>query len=243
MTNATPSAWSVVARNLPEHARNVIHTDAGAQAAGFPAALVAGVTTYAYLTHPVAAAWGVDWLARGGGEIRFRAPVFAGDEVVCTPAPTSDGSRVEAICPAQERNPRAVFAASRVGGAPPAARQGERLPERELRLDGLLGSDYGERAGDDLDLYARERLVHPAVWPAIANLVFAADLVRGPWIHTRSIVRHHGLAPAGAVVVVRSVVVERFERGGERAVADITIEHDGRPVATLEHEAIVRLPG
>ena len=43
---------AVVARNLPEHARNAIHTDAGARAQGFPRALVAGVTTYAYLVHP-----------------------------------------------------------------------------------------------------------------------------------------------------------------------------------------------
>ena len=40
-----PVPWSVTAQNLPEHARNAIHTDEGAQAAGFPRALVAGVTT------------------------------------------------------------------------------------------------------------------------------------------------------------------------------------------------------
>ena len=71
-----PVEWSIKAQNLPEHARNPIHTDAGAQAAGFPRALVAGVTTYAYMTHPLIVAWGEDWLARGGGEIRFRRPVF-----------------------------------------------------------------------------------------------------------------------------------------------------------------------
>ena len=41
----------VVAQNLPEHARNPIHTDEGARAAGFDRALVAGVTTYAYLAN------------------------------------------------------------------------------------------------------------------------------------------------------------------------------------------------
>jgi len=53
---SAPTSWTVTAQNLAEHARNPIHTDAGAQAAGFPRALVAGVTTYAYLTHPIAAA-------------------------------------------------------------------------------------------------------------------------------------------------------------------------------------------
>ena len=42
-----PTTWSVQARNLPEHASNPIHTDEGGRAAGFDAALVAGVTVYA----------------------------------------------------------------------------------------------------------------------------------------------------------------------------------------------------
>jgi len=80
-----PVAWSIVAQNLPEHARNPIHTDEGAQAAGFPRALVAGVTTYAYMTHPIVAAWGLEWLQSGGGEFRFRKPVFDKDVVTCEP--------------------------------------------------------------------------------------------------------------------------------------------------------------
>ncbi|MCX6532667.1 MAG: hypothetical protein NTW34_00525 [Actinobacteria bacterium] len=60
--NSRPTSWQIIAGNLPEHARNPIHTDDGAQAAGFPRALVAGVTTYAYLTHPLIVAWGRDWL-------------------------------------------------------------------------------------------------------------------------------------------------------------------------------------
>ena len=83
--------WSVVAVNLPEHARNAIHTDEGAQAAGFPAALVAGVTTYAYLAHVPLAAWGIEWLTSGGGELDLRSPVFAGDRLRCRPVLGSDG--------------------------------------------------------------------------------------------------------------------------------------------------------
>lgn len=242
---AVPRPWSVIAANLPEHAGNPIHTDAGAHAAGFPAALVAGVTTYAYLTHPLVAAWGVDWLRHGGGEVRFRAPVFAGDAVTCTPTPVDDDDprhvRVEAICAERADAPRATFAAVRDSGPAPDPRPGEELEPRQFALDGYYGYDYGARAGDDLDLYERERLVHPAVWPAIVNNVFTTDLVRGAWIHTRSIVRHHGLVEAGAQVDVRAVVVDRFERHGERAVVDVVIEHEGRPVATLEHEAIIDL--
>ncbi|MFP5487464.1 MAG: MaoC family dehydratase [Acidimicrobiia bacterium] len=240
--HAELETWSVVAKNLPEHAGNPIHTDAGAHVAGFPSALVAGVTTYAYLTHPIVAAWGLDWVAHGGGEVRFRAPVFAGDTVACTPRLDDGGWHVDAVCPAQERNPRVTFRVTRDSGPPPAARPGEQLASRELVLGERYGADYGSRAGDDLDLYEQHGIVHPAVWPAIANHVYSTDLVHGAWIHTRSIVRHHAPGPIGATVTMHATVVDRFDRHGERTVCDIVIEHDGTILATLEHEAITRLP-
>lgn len=240
-----PVAWSVLAQNLPEHAANAIHTDAGAQAAGFESALVAGVTTYAYLTHPLVAAWGIDWLTHGGGEVRFRAPVFAGRRIDCVPSAEAEAPDaavvVEAVDVAEELNPRVVVRAVRDAGPPPIMRTGEVLPDRQFTLDDRYGIDYGERAGDDLDIYRNRDLVHPAVWPAIANNIMSTDLVTGSWIHTRSIIRHHAPGPAGAVVDVHATVIERFDRGGRRAVIDVLIALDGRPLATLEHEAIIEL--
>jgi len=242
MGDDTPQRWTVVARNLVEHAGNRIHTDEGAREQGFPAALVAGVTTYAYLTHPVVAAWGADWLAHGGGEVRFRGPVFATRSIDCVPRIGANGAvDVEAVDPTEDRNPRATLAVVRDSGPPAAPRDGDALESRQYVLDGYYGDEYGARAGDDLALYQHDGIVHPAVWPAIANNIFSTDLVRGSWIHTRSIVRHHGIAPRGATVDVHAVVVDRFVRHGERVVADVRIEHDGRPIATLEHEAIIDL--
>jgi len=238
-----PETWTVTARNLPDHAGNVIHTDAGAIAAGFESALVAGVTTYAYLTHPLVTAWGVDWLTRGGGEVRFRAPVFAGHQVDCVPSRVDDSNDVlvEAICPSQSANPRVTFRAVRDAGPPLPMRAGDRLASRQITLTGEFGADYGWRAGDDIEWYQRDGIVHPAVWPAICNRVMSTDLVNGAWIHTRSVIRHHAPGPAGATVDVHATVVDRFERHGQRAVIDVLIEHEGRPIATLEHEAIVDL--
>ena len=237
-----PETWTVTARNLAEHATNAIHTDAGAIAAGFESALVAGVTTYAYLTHPLVAAWGTDWLSRGGGEVRFRAPVFAEHQVDCVPTALDGGDvTVDAVCASQPVNPRATLQAVRDAGPPPAMRSGEPLASRQFTLDEQFGADYGWRAGDDLDLYVRDGIAHPAVWPAIANRIMSTDLVNEAWIHTRSIIRHHALGPAGATVDVHATVVDRFERHGHRAVIDVLIEHEGRPIATLEHEAIVDL--
>ena len=79
----TKSSWSVHAKNLPEHARNPIHTDEGGRAAGFDGALVAGVTVYAYLTNPVLTLWGIDWLRKGSSVVEFKSPVLADELVEC----------------------------------------------------------------------------------------------------------------------------------------------------------------
>lgn len=241
MTDDRLETWTVVARNNPEHARNPIHTDAGAQAAGFARALVAGVTTYAYLTHPIVVARGVDWLDHGGADVRFRAPVCQDDVVQLVPTRDGDEIVVDALV---DGDARATMRAMMDSGPPPDMRTGEQLRPREIRLEGEYGCDYGLRAGDDLDFFARSGIVHPAVWPALANYVVHRDVARGSWIHTRSIVRHHAIAAPGALATVHAVVVERTDsRSGERAVLDVRIEVDGRPVATLEHHAIVALAG
>ena len=236
-----PVEWSIVAQNLPEHARNPIHTDAGAQAAGFPRALVAGVTTYAYMTHPMIVAWGEDWLARGGGEVRFRRPVFDQDVLRCVPVFYDNAVEVQAITSEPEQ-PRAIFRAVRDGGAVQPLRDGEVLPSKEFELIDTFSCDYGLRAGDDLSFFADRGLVHPAVWTALANDIVYNFVARGSWVHMRSIIRHHATAAVGATAELRSVVVKRFESHGERAVLDVHIVVDDQVVASLEHEAIVALP-
>ncbi|MCB1001337.1 MAG: MaoC family dehydratase [Acidimicrobiales bacterium] len=234
--------WEVLAQNLPEHARNPIHTDAGAQAAGFPRALVAGVTTYAYLVHPLIAGWGEAWLSGGIAEVRFRRPVFDGDRVRCVPRPDGDAVVVEAVTDEPEQ-PRALVRAAIADPVAAARRDGEPVPDKQVALVGEWGSDYGERAGDDLRLCRELGVVHPAVWPALANHVVHTEVARGSWIHVRSIVRHHGPVPSGASALVRSTVVRRIaSAAGERAVLDVEVVVDDRVVATLEHEAIVSLP-
>lgn len=234
-------SWTIIAQNLPEHARNPIHTNAGAQAAGFPRALVAGVTTYAYMTHPVVAAWGIDWLKSGGGEFRFRKPVFDNDVVTCEPTDTSDGLRIDVIT-AEPKDARAFLHAVRNAGTAQPLRDGEKLQNSSYVLSDTFGSDYGARAGDDFSIYRDNGIVHPAVWPALANDVVYNQVARGSWIHMRSIVRHHALAHEGATAELSSAVVRRFESHGERAILDVHISVEGVVVASLEHEAIVALP-
>ncbi len=228
--------------NAPRHARNPIHTDEGARAAGYPAALVAGVTTYAYLTHPVVEVWGMEWLRAGGAEVRFRSPVFADDELVCTPRFEADGTMAVAATVGDDHTVRAEITAVRHGPTASPLRSGEDLEPVEVSLAGEFGDRYGVDVGDPLDLYTREGVVHPAVWPALANHVVHTQVARGSWVHVRSAVVHHAAVPVGRPAVVRAAVVRRFERGGERAVLDVRVEVDDEPVASIEHEAIVALP-
>lgn len=240
---AEPCTWDIVAVNLPEHARNPIHTDEGARAAGFPSALVAGVTTYAYLTHVPLAAWGIDWLASGGGEVRLWSPVFAGDLVECRPEQHDGRWTAGAWGPGDER-PRVTLALDQPGSAadPRPLRAGEVLSPRRIRLVGEWGADYASRAGDDLDTCSAAGVVHPAVWPALANHLVHAQVARGPWIHLRSRITHHATARVGAEADVSATVIERVTKAsGERAILDVAIEVDGRRVATVEHESIVAL--
>lgn len=240
MTGADLEPWTVVARNLPEHAGNAIHTDDGARAAGFPAALVAGVTVYAYLTRVPAAAWGMEWVGGGGAEVRFHSPVMAADEVACVPVDTATGWNVEA------RSRGATHAEIRVwcDGPPDVAVDrplNVPLARRKVALEGRWDG-YGERVGDDLQLYATEGIVHPAVWPALGNEMMSAHFTRGSWIHTRSHITHLGVGRLGSEAIIHPVLVDSFTtRSGRRVVLDITVTVDHRAVVRMEHEAIVEL--
>jgi hypothetical protein len=237
----TPLApWSICAVNLAEHADNPVHTVEGGLAAGYAGAVVAGTTVYAYLTRPAAEAWGGDWVGGGTGEVTFHAPVLADEPVDLVPTEADDGAWV-----IEARNPSGRCATLTVGFAAddPPDPVGDRL-EPLVEVLGDRWTGYPARAGEDLALYGDLGIVHPVVWPSLANRVFSTQLVDGAWVHTRSAIRHLDTARPGATVVVESWLVDRFTtRAGERAVVDVRISVDNVPVAAIEHEAIVRLGG
>ena len=138
MSDATElAAWSAPAVNLPEHADNAIHTDAGARAAGFPSALVAGVTVYAYMTHVPVAAWGPDWLRGGGAHVRFRSPIF--DHDLVNYVPTAAGRNSGTVQAQVGGVMRSACTVARVGSPPERCTGvGEQLVPREAAVDGDL---------------------------------------------------------------------------------------------------------
>ena len=229
----------VVAQNLPEHARNPIHTDEGAQAAGFDRALVAGVTTYAYLVNMPSRDWGIEWVHQGTAEVRFRRPVFDGERL--TMQTVEDGHTL-AVTTTTDDDPRVICSMTLAAAPAVELRDGEELPTLERVLEGDYGGDYAARAGDPLPLFATGEIVHPAVWPALANDMVHRHVARGSWVHTRSIVRHHAPVATGSLASIVARVVDRRDGSlGERAVLDVHITVEGAVVASLEHEAYVAL--
>jgi len=236
METSLPS-WSIRAVNLAEHNDNPVHTDAGGRAAGYDGAVVAGTTVYAYLTRPAAAGWGHRWIAEGSAIVRFRGPVLADDDVQLVPAKTSDGSIIEALVGDTVAATCEVSLDHESVGPP----EGLRLEPLVVELDDRWAG-YAARAGEDLELYGEEGIVHPVVWPSLANRVFSLQLVDGAWVHTRSNIRHLSVARPGEVALVEAFETDRFEtKSGERAVVDVRVSVDGRPVAAIEHEALVKL--
>ncbi len=231
--------WSIKAINLPEHADNPVHTHEGGLAAGFPGAVVGGTTIYAYMTRPVAMAWGPEWVTGGGADTAFRAPVIEDDLVAVTSDETAEAHRIVASVAGRE----CAWLAPTLTPAEFSSPKGERFEPLVLTL-GTEWHDYARRAGDDLALYDEHNIVHPVVWPSLANRVFTTHLVTGPWVHTRSRIAHLGPAHPGDTVVIEVWETDRFQsRSGERAVVDIRFSVDDRPVAAVEHEAIVKLAG
>ena len=234
------STWSVHAKNLPEHSRNPIHTDEGGKAAGFDGALVAGVTVYAYLTNPILTLWGVDWLREGSSVVEFKSPVLADELVECITVLDDMSLNVNATVSNQIRAQCTAFIGKPVSSNSPDSSI-ELLETDEIHLVNEW-ENYGHRLGDDHEIYSELGVIHPAVWPSLANYVVEKNLVTGAWVHTRSKISHHDLVQIGSVATLESRVINRFEtKAGNRAVINVASTVEGEKVAEVEHEAIVSL--
>ena len=246
--------YAVVARNIEPASENRIHADDVAQQFGFTGALVPGVDLFAYLTAPLIAMWGPQWLAGGRVDVRFRKPVY-------------DGERVEVIGPAEQLSlvgPDGVVRA--VGSAdPPSPQQPRRLlpatpaPVTRIPTDavqlGPLGTvdmrvtaddnaSYLDAIGEPHPHYRDEEVVHPAGLLRMVNLILMSNVELGPWIHTASDCRLLAPARLPATLSVRGEVTELFERNGSSYVRyDALVMADENPVMDVAHTAIYRLGG
>lgn len=244
--------YAVVARNIEPASDNRIHADDVAQQYGFTGALVPGVDVFAYVTAPLVATWGPAWLAGGRIDLRFRRPVY-------------DGEQVEVTGPAGELTLTGPDGVVRAGGsADPPGRQSARrllprnaLPMTRLATDelalGPLGSvdvpttaednaSYLDAIAEPNDHYRQAAVAHPAGLLRMVNLVLMSNVALGPWIHTASDCRLLAPARLPATLSVNGEVTELFEGGGSSYVRyDAVVLADDEPVMDVAHTAIYRL--
>jgi hypothetical protein len=256
--------YPVRARNIDPASDNKIHDDDVARRFGFGGALVPGVELFAYMTHPLVEAWGPDFLSRGAVEVRFRQPVYDGEDVVACARPAeSDEEMLELELRGPDGSVRSVGVARRVAGRPTGL---DRFAETPLPATlapagpeslppGALGSvledvdasgarRYLDDIAESLPVYADMGVVHPGALLRMVNAVLVRNVALGPWIHTASSCVFLGLARVPTVLKAHANVTETFERKGNEYVRyDALVMSDEQPVMYVEHTAIYAIQG
>ena len=245
----TVSPYRVVARNIDPEADNAIHADDVAQQHGFSGALVPGVELFAYATSPLVAAWGLEWLSTGRIDLRFRRPVYDGEELLVE----LTGSALTVTGPDGEV--RSVGSAGPGEGGVRGAYVDAPLPVSlpadpvpgplgTVRIEGTVADNlaYVAAVAEPVALYGTEAVAHPGALLRMVNLLLMSNVALGPWVHTASSCRFLGLAPLPAQFAVQGVVTDLFRRNGHDYVRyDALVLADDQPVLEVDHTAIYRL--
>lgn len=255
--------YEVVAHNTATQSDNKIHDDEVARRFGFTGGLVPGVDVYAYLTHPPAEAWGLDWLARGSMRGRFLTPVYEGETITVDMVEHTERDGGPHVL-LELRNAGGDLCATGEAGLPDAleAPTGSLWPDVPvakapppatplalpvgtafgLPAHGFHAAKAGEYLDDvreTLDLYRDAAVAHPGWLLRDANYVLANNVRLGPWIHVESVTRHHALVRDGQVVQTRALVMREWEHKGHRFVElDVAVLADGEVAHRITHTAI-----
>jgi acyl dehydratase len=253
-----PTSYTVRARNLAPDSDNKIHDDEVARQFGFTGALVPGVEVFAYATQPFAAAWGEQFLSRGVMNMRFRRPVYDGEDVTVE-AKDNDGYDVTLVGPDGEVRAVGHAALSETLVDVDVSRYVEtpmispppRADESSLAGGTHLGTvrehvtqeghaAYLHGIGETLPLY--QQFVHPGALLRMVNAVLFRNVAMGPWIHTSSVCRYLAPAPVPTTLTAHGVVTDRYERNGKSYVRfDALVLAGERPVVEVDHVAIYDL--
>lgn len=233
-----------------EEAANKIHDDDVARQFGFTGALVPGVELLARITTPLVAAWGEEWLSGGRLDVRFRRPVYDGEELLVE---VTDG-RLTATGPDGEV--RCVGSASRTADRPDLAGYVEVPPAPQPVTDprvgafGSVSEDVGagdnewylDAIGEPLQLYRENSWAHPGMLVKGVHRLLTRNVELGPWIHTASECRFLGVARLPARITSHGQVTAVGRRGRNDEVRyDALVLADDEPVLQVHHTALYRL--
>jgi acyl dehydratase len=262
-------SYSVLGYNYAEEHDNKIHSDVVASRYGFKGGLVPGVGVYAYLTHPIVATFGREWLERGAMTARFLKPLYHGEEArVLTVVTQLDPLTLNA----KMTNPDGILCAVGEASLHPAQSSlnqvdypHQELPAPDQRPTATIAQLPSGKILGSLDwrcdlaaltekflpdvratlplYFGADAVCHPAYYLAQANEILMANVELGPWIHTGSEVQHYALPHQGDSLSLRGKVTASYEkRGHEMVTLDLGLfAQKAKPMAHLRHTAIVRL--
>ena len=234
-----------------EEAQNKIHDDDVAQQFGFTGALVPGVELFARITTPLVGAWGEEFLSAGRVDVRFRRPVYDGEELLVEVA---DGGALTATGPDGEV--RCLGSAARTADRPDLIGLVEVAPADGPVADPVVGPFpsvhedvtveqnewYLDAVGEPLALYRENAWAHPGMLVKAVHRLLTHNVDLGPWIHTASDCRFLGVAPLPARVTSHGRVTHVGRRGANDEVRyDALVLTDGEPVLHVVHTALYRL--
>jgi acyl dehydratase len=247
---------------------NPIHSTEVAAEYGFKAALVGGVTVYGWTVPAILGALGEGWLDDGWVDVNFRRPVYPGDEMTATVAPSDDGRFTLAMT--NGAGERCLVGEVGRGMAPWLAelhlrrrRAAEARPASIPYLtieNAPVGQDLRPMAvpfsREDATAYALEKQadtsalwtgeqarIHPGWIASKMTPLLHHSFDYAPAIHTRSQIQHLAPAYPGQTLTFAGRFVDAFERKGHHyAVIDgVMLSEDGRELARLRHTTIFRV--
>jgi hypothetical protein len=257
------ATYKVRAHNASTASENRMHSDDVARRYGFQGGLVPGVTVFGYMTRPVVAHYGVEWLARGWAEVSFAKPAYEGEELAvslsaggaghsltCTNEAGVELARMQAGMPAASSSPdpRASIApASPLAERPEATWDlmviGEPFPALDWRPTAGENLAWCDDVCDDLPLYrdGNAPFLHPGFVLRQANFVLRNRFLLPAWIHTGSRIVFHEALRAGTVYEVRAIPEEKWQRKGHELVRlYVAIRAGAQVAAEILHTAIYR---
>lgn len=249
---------TITAFNTATASDNKIHDNATASRFGFTGGLVPGVDVFAYMAHAPAKLWGREWLSQGGMRARFIKPVYDGEKAHLVATPEGE-DRLKLQLSARNElcgEGHAVRKADAVTlDIPPSAVQPEPDERPRASMQSMvvgqvfgyrtepytkeLGRQHLDDVREEAALYDDGAIASPAYMLRRANYILASNVKLGPWIHSESDIRLHGLLRDGDTLDIRARVQDNFERKGHLTVAlDFVVLASGRPAMSGRHWAI-----
>ncbi|MFT4562864.1 MAG: hypothetical protein ACI9BW_002614 [Gammaproteobacteria bacterium] len=266
MNNSTVLTRQVIAHNDATDSGNPMHDDAAARAMNFKGALVPGITVFGYMTHSLVAHFGIEWLSNGYMQVRFRRPVYAGEELKIDSRLGDDNNDSLGIDVLNPDGEVCVLGngslTTEIASLPASFAPYRDLPEpqwpathEQFEREKILGSlraTFSETENsaflyamqDDHAIY-RDGTMHPSWLLRQANIVVDRNFDIGPWIHVESEIRNYATASVDEGIEVRAQVVALFERKGHQYFdLDIAMLIDGDPerlAMRVLHRAIYKM--